>query len=119
MKNWFEQRFVDVSQNPGAAELRYFLSEKLYLHPELRLPPTKTVMDLAKARFSPEDTDEMMYRAYVDAGVISRSADILRRMSAAGEAAAVRLPNRPSTWQFNDEVEVLRTVSSSGEYEGS
>lgn len=68
LKNWFEQRFVDVSQNPGAAELRYFLSEKLYLHPELRLPPTKTVMDLAKARFSPEDTDEMMYRAYVDAG---------------------------------------------------
>jgi hypothetical protein len=112
LAKWFDARFVDISQHKGGAELRYFLGEKIFVHPDLRLPPSQWIMDIAKSRSSPEDTDSFMYKSFLHAGVLSRSADILRSMSAStGHPAAQRPPppadSHPSTWAVNEPLEVL------------
>lgn len=67
LAKWFEARFVEISQDRGGEEMRYFLSERLALHPHLQLPPPKSIMDIAKARVSPKDTDAFMLKSLLHA----------------------------------------------------
>ena len=57
----------------------------------------------------PEDTDAFMLKSMLHAGIISNSADAIRDLTASENT---RIPDDPSTWQVNDEVQILRAIGT-------
>ena len=110
-----------IGTHPGTWELRQLLHERIFVHPELRLPPPKSIMDRAKARHDPRDADSTMLGAYADAGLLPEPGNAAELPDAvqpaeSAQVASARVADDPGTWQINDGVEVQfeRTVEQEG-----